>query len=173
MTGEAVKFQTKILKMMTHFILTNKGVSEECWQYSQEFKIFGSGQGTGWSPMVWNSTNDVISICLKENQDKMAFSSPTRKIISERSNDSFVDDMAIGLTAQPLESPEGITTRMNVLANKYDKYLNMSGGRLAVHKCLWYFFRIQEKRGQNISGNYQREPAPTGQYYRSFLRKKR
>ena len=30
MTVEAVKFQTKILKMMTHFILTNKGVSEEC-----------------------------------------------------------------------------------------------------------------------------------------------
>ena len=52
MTGKAVKLQTKVLKMMTHFILTNKGVSEECWQYSQEFKIFGSGQGTRWSLMV-------------------------------------------------------------------------------------------------------------------------
>ena len=99
--------------------------------------------------MVWNSMNDVISICLKENQDKMTFSSPTRKIISERSNDSFVDNTAIGLTAQPLESPEGITTRMNVLANKYDKYLNLSGGRLAVHKCLWYFLGYK-RRGDKI-----------------------
>ena len=121
MQGDAVRFQTKILKKMTHFILTNKGLSEESWQYSQEFKIFGSGQGTGWSPMTWNSTNDVISICLKENQEKMTFSSPTGKITSARSNDSFVDDTAIGLTAKPRESPEDITSQMNRLANKYDK----------------------------------------------------
>ena len=68
--------------------------------------------------MVWNSTNDVISICLKENQDKMIFSSPTNKIISERSNDSFVEDTAIGLTAKPLEIPKDITNGMNILANK-------------------------------------------------------
>ena len=32
MSLEAVKFQTKILKEMTHFIMTNKGVSEESWK---------------------------------------------------------------------------------------------------------------------------------------------
>ena len=34
---------------------------------------------------------------------------------------------------------------MNILANKYDKYLNLSGGRLAVHKCLWYFLGYKRK----------------------------
>ena len=82
----------------------------------------------------------------------MIFNSPPKYIyiyISERSNDSFVDDTAIGLTAKPLESYEDITNRMNILANKYDKYLNLSGGRLAVHKCLWYFLGYKMK-GDNI-----------------------
>ena len=79
----------------------------------------------------------------------MFFTSPTNKIISEISNDSFVDDTAIGLTEKPLESYEDITDRMNILANKYDKYLNLSGGRLAVHKFLWYFLGYKRK-GEKI-----------------------
>ena len=63
----------------------------------------------------------------------------------ERSNDSFIDDTLIGLTAKPLESYEDITERMNNLANKYNKYLNLSGGRLAVHKCVWYFLAYKRK----------------------------
>ena len=47
--------------------------------------------------------------------------------------------------AKPLESYEDITEQMNNLANKYDKYLNLSGGRLAVHKCLWYFLAYKRK----------------------------
>ena len=64
---------------------------------------------------------------------------------SERSNDSFVDEMSTGLTGKPNKTPEEITDRMNILAGNYDKYLNLSGGRLAIHKCLWYLVAYKIK----------------------------
>ena len=47
MTSKAVKFQKKILKEMTHFIMTKKGVLKEGWNYRMEFKKLGVDKEQG------------------------------------------------------------------------------------------------------------------------------
>ena len=38
---------------------------------------------------------------------------------------------------------------MNILAGNYDKYLNLSGGRVEIHKYLWYL--VTYKKGNTIN----------------------
>ena len=86
--------------------------------------------------VIWIGTNDVILVALYENQRGLSFLSPTGLYWSNRSNNYYVDDVAIGITGSQMESPEAIKEEMQKLSNKYDKYLFAAGGRLNLSKCL-------------------------------------
>ena len=47
----AAKYQTKILKSFVHRAIMNSVISKN-WKYSVDFKIFGTGQGLGWSSVI-------------------------------------------------------------------------------------------------------------------------
>ena len=95
-----------------------------------EFKIFVTGQVLGWSSVILIGTNDLFKVAMYENQWEISFVSPSGKYQSNRPNDGFVDDIVIGVTGTNLESPEKIKEEMQLLANKYDKYLFAAGERL-------------------------------------------
>ena len=80
----------------------NSGASKQFWEYSIDFKIFGTGQGLGWSSVIWIGTNDVITLELYENQRGISFISPTGLYKTNRPNDAYVDDVAIGITGKKL-----------------------------------------------------------------------
>ena len=112
---DAAKYQSKILKSFVHRAITSTGVSRKCWQYDVNFKIFGTGQGLGWSSVIWIGTNDIISVALYEKQRGISFISPTGYHTSDRPNDAYVDDVAIGITGKKMESPEVIKAEMQKL----------------------------------------------------------
>ena len=112
---------------MIHHILISNSVSEKRFQYTVQFKIYFSGQGTSWSPTIWNGTNDVIMIALVENNQGMDFENQTRDTIYSLFLDAFLDDTAINITEKGGESPQALTTIMNKVANNYEKYLHIAG----------------------------------------------
>ena len=68
----------------------------------------------------------------------MILLSPTKRISSRRTSDIYVDDTNNGITGNPGKSKESVVDRMQVLSGKYEKYMSLSGGRLALNKCVWY-----------------------------------
>ena len=51
-----------------------------------------------------------------------------RSIISERNTDSFVDDTAAGFTKNAISLDTNVATEIQKLAQKYERYLFLSGG---------------------------------------------
>ena len=57
---------------------------------------------------------------------KKSVISPTWIFQSSRTKGSCGDDHTIDLTIKPIETPEQVSKEMNVLEQKYEKYLNLS-----------------------------------------------
>ena len=47
------------LKILQHHIKISTGTSEKYFTNTEKNKIYGTGQGTGWSLPIWGNTNDV------------------------------------------------------------------------------------------------------------------
>ena len=75
-----------------------------------------------------------------------------------RDNDTFVDDTNNELTGNEGEDRDSVAKRMQSLSGKYEKYLRLAGGRLALHKCLWYL--IDFKRIGNKIKMIEKEDSP-------------
>ena len=68
---------------MEHRIITKNEISKEGWAYKDNEEVFGSCQGTGWSPNTWDRRADVITVAIKLYLDSIKSVSPTCKISSE------------------------------------------------------------------------------------------
>ena len=73
----------------------------------------------------------------------LVFSCPKQQLHHRRTNDTFVDDV-IGYANNFLNKLEGKPTHNDVLLQMQDdttlwsRLLHISGGKLALHKCLYY-----------------------------------
>ena len=66
-------------------------------------RLHGTGQGTGWSPILWVVICDVIISVLDENHPGQVFKSPTGEIEAKQTLDAFVDDSNLSVNKQGVE----------------------------------------------------------------------
>jgi len=153
------RFMCKWLEEATYYIKTSKGVSK--FQYSSclESYLYGTGQGTGWSPPNWGAISDLISTVMGENTPGMKLVHPNRRFYSNRSFDAFVDDVNGGLTSEGLHtfhpSPHSkipllqtIYEQIQINVQYYSRLLFTSGGKLALDKCGIYILEYEWKEGK-------------------------
>ena len=103
------KFMCNILNNMTYTIKIGTRLTTS---YSaKENRLFGTGQGAGWSPPCWATNSDVISTVMERYTSGMPLKHPDRNTVSNRHIDVFVDDSSLGITktaydkfaAQPID----------------------------------------------------------------------
>ena len=119
LTKKAATYQTKILKCFKHHIRTNKGRSEKYFKYETTYPIYGTGQGTGWSPTIWTSVKDIIIRTLHNNNAHILYTNPNRTIESKRNSDAFVDDTSIGSTKASIPTNASLLEEVNKMAQNY------------------------------------------------------
>jgi len=152
------RFMCKWLEQAKYFIKTASGVSEHSYQNTVEEYLYGTGQGTGWSPPNWGAISDVISCAMEENAPGMYLQHPSRKFHSSRTYDSFVDDVNGGLTEDgmyafhpspnnPVPILQGIYNQIQANVQYYSRLLFTSGGKLALDKCGAYILEFKWNKG--------------------------
>jgi len=152
------RFMCKWLEKTRYFIKTARGVSEHSYQSTTEEYLYGTGQGTGWSPPNWGAISDIISCAMDSNTPGMYLEHPSRNFFSTRSYDSFVDDVNGGLTLDGMHafhpSPtssvpllQNIYEQIQVNVQYYSRLLFTSGGKLALDKCMAYILEFQWNKG--------------------------
>ena len=145
---QMTSYQTKILENFEHHIRVMTGPSERYFTYKQDYPIYGTGQGTGWSPMIWTAFNDVIINAMATNCIKIKYNNPDNTITSEQNADAFVDDRAIGATSNMIPEGQLLIEEMQKVSQKYERYLYVSGGKLAIQKCAYRHIDFKRtKRG--------------------------
>jgi len=152
------RFMCKWLQSATYHIKLAHGVSEHSYQTTLDTYLFGTGQGTGWSPPNWGAISDIISNAMEENSPGMFLTHPNRTVFSNRCYDAFVDDVNGGLTSDgmyvyqppyPTSVPLMNTIYEQIQRNVeyYARLLFTSGGKLALHKCYCYILEFEWKNG--------------------------
>ena len=118
------------------FVKTNFGISKEAYGYSADNKIWGLGQGIGWSGARWTLTSSVIDKIMNERCKGLQFQSPRRDLKFSKLTHMFVDDLNQFCNTHEIGSDIVKQTQHNV--QLHSDLVFTSGGILALDKCKYY-----------------------------------
>ena len=150
------KMTAEVLDNVIHKIKTAYGISEEYYNNTPDTPIHGVGQGSQDGPSLWGVSSSVtfraadrLSVGL--TCVNPCFDLPNRSITHSRKQDGFVDDVTgwfnrmlqelrsrypnFNFSTQPVSE---LARGMQNDASTWQTVLEISGGKLAVAKCLYY-----------------------------------
>ncbi|KAI2512752.1 hypothetical protein MHU86_1540 [Fragilaria crotonensis] len=129
----------KTLQLAEYHIRTDSGLAETGYTHSDEWPIYGTGQGSGNSPMIWCFLSSVLFDCYEEISHSAQYCRPDRSEHMTIGMIGFVDD-SNGQTNCFMEdeTPDTLPTMIQKLktnAQAWSNLLGASGGALELSKC--------------------------------------
>ena len=137
------RMQADTLKHVHHQLRTAFGLSNKTYHSTDSIEIHGQGQGSRAGPPTWVFVSSLLLDCMAKLTTGVAFTCPNQELVHHRHNDAFVDDIT-GYTNQFLDELNGRDVLHDVVhimqndALTWHNLLSTSGGKLALHKCLYY-----------------------------------
>jgi hypothetical protein len=158
MPRNAIRLHADALQFMKYTVKTMYGISDSTYQGTPFAPLFGTGQGSGASPAVWLT----LVVLLLHTFDRiiphrMNFVPISGARTHSRSSDAFVDDTSVGFTSRDDTSYSVLISRLQEVAQTWEKLLSLSGGKLNLNKCSWYVLRWEWKNGRPILRKIQSE----------------
>jgi hypothetical protein len=141
----------KLWEKLEHHSSTGFCVSYVSYSSTVENLLYGIGQGSCSSPIMWALLSQLILTALEEKYECTTLVSVDKSTISTRPGDSFVDDTRTGTTDDdvtkdpvPIEEKElkideeAMVKRMEDIIQFFLDLRQVTGGDLAPEKCVWY-----------------------------------
>jgi hypothetical protein len=135
----------KVFGKTAHHVLTKAGESRLTFGYENERPIFGSWQGATKLVVSWTLISSILQKIHQNEMRGAIFNSPDRQRKIEQSTIGFVDDNNNCVTGR---KGSRIEEQLRESAQKWEKLLHTSGGRLELNKC----FTFQIKWEQDNQG---------------------
>ena len=142
-TKNMCRLQADTLSKIQHSLHTAFGTSTTSYTSNSACEIHGQGQGSRAGPPTWVFVSSLILDGMKQLANKLHFRCLKQELHHKRTNDAFVDDVT-GYANHFLEELnhnkvlEEVLQRMQEDATLWNNLLHISGGKLALHKCLYY-----------------------------------
>jgi hypothetical protein len=146
---------------MEHHVCTGFGVSDKTYGSTTEKLLYGIGQGSCASPILWALINQLLLAALGEKFTCIRLVAIDDKEEHIRPSDSFVDDNTTGSTNDDSElepvshdmykltlSEETLIAKMEEIIQFFLDLLQVTGGDLAPEKCVWYLISHRWKDGK-------------------------
>jgi hypothetical protein len=134
------------LKAMKYHLRTTMGISTTFYSHTKEYPIFGTGQGSGNSPVVWL----LLSATLFDIHTSMAYGAeiqdPSGTHSVRVSISGFVDDTNACVNEWHPEHDGKLQDVMSKAmhdAQLWNDLLYVSGGKLELSKCSYHPLRFQ------------------------------
>jgi hypothetical protein len=139
MTTSAITLHASTLQQMRYRVKTHYGVSDNNYTGTPDEPLFGTGQGSGASPAAWLTLVVVLMNAMEAaTNERIRFWSPDNDDCHSRLLDAFVDDTALSFTEDsPNVSYAQVVTRLETVAQAWERLLFYSGGALNLSKCSW------------------------------------
>jgi hypothetical protein len=154
---------------LEHHVATGFGVSDASYKSTTDKLLYGIGQGSFSSPIVWALLNQLLLTALGQEFDCISLVSVDVITTYTCPGDSFVDDTTTGATddnhnIDPISSTvrgltqeeDSLVTRMEVIIQFFLDLLQVTDGDLAPKKCAWYL--IGHRWNKGVSKLIQIEP---------------
>jgi hypothetical protein len=120
---------------------TDMRISDADYHHLELFPIYGTGQGSGSSPTLWLVISSVLFDTYEKHVHGSHYLSPDRSQSASIYIISFVDDSCCQVLA-PHDGPFDKQTLIHLIrydAQLWIDLLDVSGGKLALHKCSYHF----------------------------------
>jgi hypothetical protein len=146
----SVRLLGSLWAQLEHHFCTGLGVSDKSYSSTLEKLIYGIGQGSCSSPIMWELLNQRLLAALRKEFDCIQLVSIYGTSDTTRPADSFADDTTIGATAdrynakptdkdiKDITDKEELVSRMEDIIQFFLDLLHVIGGDLAPYKCVWY-----------------------------------
>jgi hypothetical protein len=131
---------TRTLESAKYRLKTDIGISEQSYTHSPENPIYGTGQGSGNSPMIWCFLSSVLFDCYDERAHGAIYELPDRSLTTKINMIGYVDD-SNGQTNQFTRNRQppdrAILELAQADAQCWNDLLSASGGALELPKCVY------------------------------------
>ena len=142
---------TRTLQQASYHIRTEMGLSASSYTHSDEFPIYGTGQGSGNSPMIWCFLSSRLYKSYDTQAHAAKYSNPDRTNHVSLSMIGFVDDsngqVNMFESDDTLESLAHLHSKARHNATVWANLLGATGGALELPKCsfhlMYWKFSIQ------------------------------
>jgi hypothetical protein len=154
---------------LEHHVANGFGVSAASYKSTKDKLLYGIGQGSCSSPIVWALLNQLLLMALGEEFDCISLVSVDGRTTDTHPGESFVDDTTTGSTddnhnLDPIsstvreikEEEDSLVARMEEIIQFFLDVLQVTGGNLVPKKCAWYL--IGHRWNKGVSKLIQIEP---------------
>jgi hypothetical protein len=117
----------------THSVCTGHGESTSNFKDTPEHVLFGTGQGSGGSMPSWYAISNVIFDTIDSYGSSCVVSNPQKYITQSRTEDGFVDESSASVNGRDNRAEH----RLQEMSQRHKKVLHATGGKMALHKCMW------------------------------------
>jgi hypothetical protein len=158
-----------IWAQLEHHVATGFGVSDASYKSTMDKLLYGIGQGSCSSPIVWAVLNQLLLTALCEEFDCISLVSVDGITTDICPGYSFVDDTSTGaiddnhnLEQIPssvcglTQEEDSLVARLEAIIQLFLDLLQVTGGDLAPEKCAWYL--IGHRWNKGVSELIQIEP---------------
>jgi hypothetical protein len=135
--------QGKTLEEVKYHLKTKLGITDEFYQHCEIHPIYGTGQGSGNSPIIWLVISSVLFNCYEEKAHGATFESPDRSVRLRLFKVAFVDNTTsyVNKFAENVTpTPEDMTPILTRDIQLWSDLLWLSGGTLELSKCLYHYW---------------------------------
>jgi hypothetical protein len=146
---------------MEHQVCTGFGVSDKTYGSTIDKLLYGIGQGSCASPILWALIKKLLLAALGEKFTCIRLVAIDGAEEHIRPGDYFVDDTTTGSTnddpelelvssdiAELTTSEETLIAKMEEIIHFFLDLLQVTGGNLAPEKCVWYLISHRWKDGK-------------------------
>jgi hypothetical protein len=150
----------KLWEQLEHHTSTGYGISEATYSSTVDKLLYGIGQGSCSSPILWALLNQLVMTLLGEKNGCIKLVSVDNSKTNTRQGGSFVNDTTTRVTSDdtarepvPLDEKDLTTDevelieQMQVAIQFFLDLLQVTGGGLAPEKCVWYLIAHRWKKG--------------------------
>ena len=136
MSKEVCQTVGKTFKRTAHHVMTKAGESKLTFGYERERPIFGSWQGATKSVISWTLVSSILQKIHQKEVGGATFRS--KKRVVKQPTIGFVDNNNNCVTKKKGKKIEG---SLKESAQKWEKLLYASGGKLELNKCFTYLIK--------------------------------
>jgi hypothetical protein len=158
---KSVKMLGLLWEQMEHHVCTGFGVSDNTYGSTTEKLLYGIGQGSCASPIMWALINQLLLAALGEKFTCIGLVAIDGEEEHIRPGDSFVDNTTTGTTNDDSElesvshdisdvasSKETLIAKMEEIIQFFLDLLQVTVVDLAPEKCVWYLISHRWKDGK-------------------------
>jgi hypothetical protein len=140
------KMHASTLQHARFKLKTSLGVSESAYSHSEAFPIFGTGQGSTNSPIIWSMVSSKLFDVHNRKAHGASFCTPNKQLHVQSSILGFVDDSSCqtnDFEASPQPDLEDLIYKATVDAEIWATELFDSGGLLELIKCSYHLISFK------------------------------